>query len=152
MIDWGIVARAIHILAVVAWIGGVWMVTMVLLPALRDRPGVDWVREFEAIERRFAPQVRIAVLLVLLTGLYMLYAYDLWYRFADARFWWMDLMVALWVIFAMMLFVIEPLLARRLIERRGGVTLAQMLWMHRVLLLLSLVTIFSAVAGAHGLF
>lgn len=152
MIDWGIVARAIHILTIVAWIGGVWMVTTVLLPALRDRASDSWVREFEAIERRFAPQVRIAVLLVLLSGLYMLYEYDLWSRFADARFWWMDLMVALWALFALMLFVIEPLLAHRLRERRGGVTLAQMLWLHRVLLLLSLATIFAVIGGAHGLF
>jgi uncharacterized membrane protein len=152
VIDWGIVARAIHILAVVAWIGGVWMVTTVLLPGLRGRPAGEWLREFEAIERRFAPQVRIAVLLVLLSGLYMLYAYDLWDRFADARFWWMDLMVGLWALFALMLFVIEPFLAHRLRERRGGVTLPQMLWLHRLLLLLSLATIFAAVGGAHGLF
>jgi uncharacterized membrane protein len=152
VIDWGIVARAIHILAVVAWIGGVWMVTMVLLPNLRERRSDDWVREFDAIERRFAPQVRIAVLLVLLSGLYMLYEYDLWDRFADARFWWMDLMVGLWVLFALMLFAIEPILAHRLRARRGGVTLARMLWLHRVLLVLSLATIFAAVGGAHGLF
>jgi hypothetical protein len=30
--------------------------------------------------------------------------------------------------------------------------LARMLWMHRVLLALSLVTIFAAVGGSHGLF
>jgi uncharacterized membrane protein len=152
MIDWGIVARAVHILAVVAWIGGVWMVTTVLLPGLRGRPDGGWLREFEAIEARFAPQVRIAVLLVLLSGLYMLQEYSLWDRFADARFWWMHLMVALWALFALMLFVIEPLLARRLKNRHGGVTLSQMLWMHRVLLLLSLATIFAAVGGSHGLF
>jgi uncharacterized membrane protein len=27
VIDWGIVARAIHVVAVVVWIGGVWLVT-----------------------------------------------------------------------------------------------------------------------------
>jgi hypothetical protein len=32
VIDWGIVARAAHIIAVVVWIGDVWLVTTVLLP------------------------------------------------------------------------------------------------------------------------
>jgi hypothetical protein len=34
-IDWGIVARAIHVVAVVIWIGGIWLVTTVLLPAMK---------------------------------------------------------------------------------------------------------------------
>ena len=161
MIDWGIVARAVHILAIVAWIGGVWLVTTVLLPGMRRHSPDRWIDEFEAVERRFAPQVRVAVLLVLLSGLYMTDAYALWDRFAQARFWWMHLMVGAWAVFALLLFVIEPLLARR--ARRGarpgavphidpGVTLSQMLWMHRVLLGLALAAIFAAVGGAHGLF
>lgn len=155
-IDWGIVARGIHILAVVVWIGGVWLVTTVLLPGLKQRPPQDWAREFDAIEHRFAPQARIAILLVLLTGLYMLYAYDLWDRFADGGFWWMHLMVGVWLLFAALLFVIEPLIIGRTIRKRFAMspaaTLARMLWMHRVLLALSLVTIFAAVGGSHGLF
>ena len=95
--DWGIVARAVHILAVVVWIGGVWLVTTVLLPAIKQKPASEWLREFETIEHRFAPQARIAVLLVLLSGLYMLYQYDLWDRFADGAFWWMHLMVGVWL-------------------------------------------------------
>ena len=68
-LDWGIVGRAIHILAVVVWIGGVWLVTTVLLPGLKQKPPAERAREFAAIEHRFAPQARIAVLLVLLSGL-----------------------------------------------------------------------------------
>lgn len=155
-IDWGIVARGIHVLAVVVWIGGVWMVTTVLLPGLRQKPPQDWGREFAAIEHRFAPQARIAVLLVLLSGLYMLYQYDLWDRFAAGRFWWMDLMVGLWLVFAALLFVIEPLFIGRRIHKRFAIspetTLARMLLMHRVLLVLSLITVFAAVGGSYGLF
>jgi uncharacterized membrane protein len=153
MIDWGIVARAVHVVAVVAWIGGVWLVTTVLLPGMRQRPPGRWVEDFEAVERRFAPQVRIAVLLVLASGLYMTDAYDLWNRFTQAEFWWMHLMVGVWVIFALLLFVIEPLVARRVRGANGpGVTVSQMLWMHRLLLLLALAAIFAAVCGSHGLF
>ncbi|HUL05023.1 MAG TPA: hypothetical protein VLV76_01750 [Candidatus Acidoferrum sp.] len=112
--------------------------------------------EFEAIERRFTPQARIAVLLVLLSGVYLLYYYDLWDRFADGRFWWMHLMVGVWLLFAALLFVIEPLVVSRPIHERLAdapqATLALMLWMHRILLTLSLAAIFAAVGGSHGLF
>ena len=156
IVDWGSLARAIHILSVVVWIGGVSLVTTALLPAMKRKPTEQWIREFDEVERRFAPQARIAVLLVLLSGLYMLYAYDLWDRFADARFWWMHLMVGVWLVFTVLLFVIEPLAVRHAVrERRLGpplVTLTRILWMHRLLLALSLTAIFAAVGGSHGLF
>lgn len=156
-LDWGIVARAVHILAVVVWIGGVWLVTMVLLPNMRRKSGAEWLRDVEAIERGFAPQARIAVLLVLLSGLYMLYDYDLWNRFAaGAAFWWMHLMVGVWAVFAAVLFVIEPLIVgpwiRRRAVRQPEATLTAFIWLHRALLLFSLAAVFAAAAGAHGLF
>jgi uncharacterized membrane protein len=154
--DWGVIARAIHVLAVVVWIGSVWLVTMVLLPGMKNKAPADWVREFDAIEHRFAPQARIAVLLVLLSGLYMLYQYDLWNRFTEVRYWWMDLMVAVWLLFALMLFAIEPFVFRHVVHKRAEqapeATLALMLWLHRALLTLSLIAIFAAVGGSQGLF
>lgn len=156
MIDWGTLARAIHILSVVVWIGGVSLVTTVLLPALKQKPTERWMREFDEVERRFAPQARIAVLLVLLSGLYMLYAYDLWDRFVDAHFWWMHLMVGVWLVFAALLFVIEPLAVPHAVHERrrapSRAALMRLLWMHRLLLALSLTAIFAAVCGSHGLF
>lgn len=155
-IDWGIVARAVHIVAVVVWIGGVWLVTTVLLPGIMEQPTNKWLGDFEAIEQRFAPQARIAALVVLLTGLYLLYAYDLWDRFLDSHYWWMHLMVGVWLSFAALLFVIEPLIIHRTIRRRAAVApralLTQMLWLHRVMLALSLLVVFVAVAGSNGLF
>lgn len=155
-VDWGIVARIVHVLAVVVWIGGVWFVTAVVLPAMRMKPSEQWLAEFNAIEHRFAPQARVAVLLVLLSGLYMLYRYDLWDRFANLRYWWMHLMVAVWLLFATLLFVLEPLIVHRVINRRASsipdATLKLMLRLHRVMLALALVAIFAALGGAHGLF
>lgn len=152
--DWGAVARAIHVLAVVVWIGGVWMVTTVLMPHMRDSRPEEWIPEFEALEGRFAPQARVATLLVGLSGLYMLYHYDLWDRFLSGEFWWMHLMVAVWLIFTAVLFLFEPLLFRHWVHRRGRVspqsTLRLMLWLHRILLCVSLIAIFAAVAGSHG--
>jgi uncharacterized membrane protein len=156
MVDWGVVARAIHVLAVVVWIGGVWFVTTVLLPGMRNKPPEQWLREFDAMEHRFAPQARIAVLVVLLSGLYMLYQYDLWDRFADGEYWWMHLMVGVWLLFAALLFIVEPLVVHRVVRKAAMVaprpTLARMLRLHRVMLALSLLAVFAAVGGSHGLF
>ena len=116
--DWGIVARAVHVLAIVVWIGGVWLITTLLLPAMRQHPPEQWLRDFEAIEQRFAPQARIALIIALLSGLYMIDEYDLWDRFAHPQFWWMHVMVAVWALYALMLFVLEPLVLRRVLHRR----------------------------------
>ena len=155
MIDWGIVARAVHVVAVVVWIGGVWLVTFVLLPAMKERRSETWVEEFARIERRFGPQARASVLLVGLSGLYMLYGYHLWSRFEYARYWWMHLMVGVWLLFALLLFLIEPLASRLSIRARAEadphITLERALRLHRALATLSLIAVFAAVCGAHGL-
>ena len=73
------VARALHVLAVVWWIGGVAMVTTVILPhARRLRRGTA---EFEQMERRFALQARVATLLAGISGFYMIVRFDLAQRF-----------------------------------------------------------------------
>ena len=63
-------------------------------------------------------------------------------------------MLALWTIFAFMLFVAEPLFLHALFDRRAAVdpvgTHRLLLRMHRVLTVLSLVTVIGAVAGVHG--
>jgi uncharacterized membrane protein len=49
-----ITARALHVLAVVIWIGGVAMVKTVALPAARRKElGPDALKAFHAIEHRF---------------------------------------------------------------------------------------------------
>ena len=149
------VARALHVLAVVIWIGGVTIVTLVVLPAIRRGAlGADRNGAFEAIERRFVWYARGAVILAGATGFYMVEQLGLWSWFHSARFWWMHAMVGVWTIFALVLFVIEPLgLNRRL--RRGKEdasqeTFARLQRAHIILLILALITIFGAVAGSHG--
>jgi uncharacterized membrane protein len=149
------IARALHVLAVVLWIGGVAMVTTVLLPAVqRHVKAEERVEFFEGIESGFAAQARWTTALVGVTGLWLSWRLGLWSRFAEVRFWWMHAMVIVWFVFTMMLFVLEPLfLHRRLRERSrrdpsGTFVLIQRF--HWVLLVLSLITIFGAVAGSHG--
>lgn len=150
-----IVARGLHVAAVVIWIGGVSMATTVALPAVRAGDlGQDRLAAFKAIERRFAWQARSAIILVGLTGLYMTWRLDLWSRFRTAAYWWMHAMVCVWMLFAFVLFIAEPLVLQRRFPRwaatEPGVAFA---WLHRahwVLLTLSLITVFAAVAGSNG--
>lgn len=150
-----IAARALHVLFVVIWIGGVWLVTTVALPAVRRGAfGADRLRAFQAIERRFAWHARTAIVIVGATGFYMAARADLWDRFRSARFWWMHAMVGLWVLFALALFVIEPFVLHRRLHRLAAADpdrfFARLQRAHWVLLALSLVTIFGAVAGSQG--
>jgi len=150
------VARATHIIFVVLWIGGVAFVTSVLLPAIRnlEAPGKR-MAFFHAIERRFAWQARVSTVLVGLTGLYLLARLDLWDRFLYGAYWWMHAMVAVWLLFTVMLFVAEPLFLDRWLLARAEVeperTYRLVEWLHRILLIVSLITIFGAAAGSHGM-
>jgi uncharacterized membrane protein len=148
-------ARVLHVLAVVIWIGGVSMVTSALLPAVRrSELGADWLSAFQTIERRFVWQARAAIIVVGATGLYMIVQADLWDRFRSADYWWMHAMAALWALFAIGLFVIEPLFLDRRLRRwaneRPNAAFALLARVHWVLLALGLITIFGAVAGSHG--
>lgn len=149
------IARGLHVLAVVVWIGGVALVTTVALPAVRQGDlGADRVRAFQAIERRFVWQARFALMVVGATGFYMVAASNLWDRFGAARFWWMHAMVGVWSLFVLNLFIVEPLLGRRLerVARSNPDRFFRRLHRaHWVLLALAVVTILGAVTGSHGL-
>ena len=153
MESWGI-ARALHVLGVVLWIGGVAMVTTVLIPAVRRLPEGDAMGIFERLEHRFARQSRWTTALVGATGFYLVQALDLWHRYTELRYWWMSAMVLVWLLFTLMLFVLEPLILHRTLNARARRdprgTLRTILRMHWILLALSLATVAGAVAGSHG--
>jgi uncharacterized membrane protein len=148
------IARIIHLLGIVLWIGGVSFVTTVVLPIVRrEAPASNRKTLFQAIERRFAIQARILTIIVGASGFYMIHLLDAWDRFGYAAHWWMHAMVATWVVFTLMLFVAEPLLERWLAARAEAAPEATFRLIGRLhwgLLILSLVTIVGAAAGAHG--
>lgn len=147
-------ARVVHVVAILFWIGGVAFVTTVLMPSIRHSVlPAERLSSFHRVEQGFAWQARLWVGLAGLSGLWMIHRADLWDRFADLRFWWMHAMIAIWLIFAAMLYLIEPLfLHRRMHSSRDPARdFARMERMHRGLLLASLVTTIGALAGAHGL-
>ena len=147
-------ARAVHVIAVVVWIGGMAMATSVILPAVRRGDLGDPLKAFHSVERRFVWQARAAVILVGLTGFYMVAKMDLWDRFASASFWWMHAMACLWLLFFLILFVLEPfVLDRHYRQWARGNPRRALAWLHHVhwaLLALSALTVVGAVAGSHG--
>lgn len=150
-----ILARTVHVFAVLFWIGGVGFVTWVLMPTLRaNHEPQDCLCRFQQIEGRFAWQARGWVLLAGASGFWMVARAEMWSRFGDVRFWWMHLMVALWAVFALMLFLIEPLHLHRSLASSTNpeADFRRMMWLHRLLLVISTITIFGAVGGSHGLF
>jgi uncharacterized membrane protein len=140
------IARALHVVSVVLWIGGVAFVTTVLLPTVRRlKARQEQMQLFNQIEQRFAWQARVSTAIVGLTGFYMLYRFDMWDRFRHAAYWWIDAMVAVWLLFTAMLFVVEPFALHRWLlaqsKLKPEATFKAVEWLHRILLFISLVTV-----------
>lgn len=147
-------ARIAHIVAIIPWIGGVAFVTTVMMPAIRrNNPPEARLAAFHRFEQGFAGQARLWVGLAGISGLWMIHRADLWSRFLEARFWWMHAMVALWAVFAAMLYLIEPLFLHRRMNRSESPArdFDRMERMHRILLIAALATVAGAMAGAHGI-
>ncbi|HRE44249.1 MAG TPA: hypothetical protein PKY87_09790 [Terricaulis sp.] len=147
-------ARTLHILAVVMWIGGVGFVTTTAMPAIRaSHAPSERLHAFHQFERRFVWQARFWVLLAGISGFWMTARAELWTRFQDVSFWWMHAMVLVWLLFFAMLFIIEPMVLHRRMEASPTPEkdFDRMETMHRVLLALSLIAVLAAAAGSHGL-
>lgn len=150
-------ARVLHIIAVILWIGGVAMVTTVLIPAIKKiKSKEEQIQTFEQIEGRFAMQAKITTLITGITGFYMLYELDAWDRYLDYRFWWIHAMTLVWIIFSLILFILEPLVLHKVFKKYANKdpekTFGIMHRMHWILLIISLITTAGAVAGSHGWF
>ncbi len=99
-------------------------------------------------------QARISVVLTGASGIYMLWRLAAWDRFESPSFWWLHLMVALWILFMLMLFVLEPLGIDRLFRsyalREKNHAFALMTRLHWTALLVATLAIGAGVLGAHG--
>lgn len=151
------IARIVHVIAIVFWIGGVAMVTTVILPAVKKMVSKqERMDTFEKIENRFAIQAKISTVLTGLSGFYMIYYIDGWERFMYIQFWWMHTMVLVWLIFTIILFILEPYVFHKLFKEYAvnypEKTYNYIHRAHWFLLILSIITIIGAVAGSHGLY
>ncbi|MCP3849361.1 MAG: hypothetical protein GY694_03850 [Gammaproteobacteria bacterium] len=150
-----ILARTLHVVGVVLWIGGVAFVTTVLIPSLkRIKDTNNRLELFEQLEGKFAFQARIVTLITGGSGYFMLDYMNVWDRYQQIEFWWMHLMTLIWAIFTVVLFVLEPLVLHEWFKKQAVVDSDKAFtWLHRmhkVLLTLSLVAVIGAVAGSHG--
>jgi len=108
--------------ALVRWIGGVSMATLVILPGLihrpaRDWPARDWLPLF-CIDGRFARHARTSTIVVGLSAVWIVHRLAPWDRFIDVRFWWLLTMVVASAVFTVLLFVVEPLFLHRWFHAR----------------------------------
>jgi uncharacterized membrane protein len=130
-------------------------VTTVVLPSITamQGPGAR-LAAFEAIEGRFSSHVKVSVPLAGLTGAYLAQRLDLWDRFVQPEGWWLSAMALLWLVFMVILFVVEPLLLRDWFRQQAKAnstsTFRLIQRAHWGLLILGIVTAASAVLGAHG--
>lgn len=148
-------ARIIHVLAIVLWIGGVAMVTTVIIPSIKKMSNPEnRYKTFESIEEKFATQAKITTLLTALSGFYMLHYLDAWERYLSIQFWWLHAMTIVWLLFTVVLFILEPLILHRLFLKYSIThptkTFKTLHRFHWILLTISLITIIGAVAGSHG--
>ena len=153
--DYFILARTLHVIGVVTWIGGVAFVTTILIPSLKKiSDSGNRLELFEQLEGKFAFQARFVTLITGVSGYYMLDIMNAWERYQQIQFWWMHLMTFIWVIFTLVLFVLEPLILHRWFReqatKNSDSAFAWLHRMHKVLLSLSILAIFGAVAGSHG--
>ena len=150
-------ARALHVIGVVLWIGGVAFVTTVLIPSLKNINGsTNKLELFKQLEGKFSFQAKLATLVTGISGFFMIEVMNAWDRYQHLQYWWMHLMTLIWFIFTLVLFVLEPLFLHQWFheqtEKDSGKTFSLVHTMHKILLSLSLLAVLGAVAGAHGLF
>ncbi len=155
--DLFVLARSVHVLAVVIWIGGVAFITTVLLPALKTLATSEQrIELFEQLEHKFSWQAKVTTLVTGISGFYMVYFLDAWHRYQELQFWWLHLMTCIWAIFTMVLFVLEPLFLHTWFVKQAKIDseklFAKIQRMHNILLALSLIAVVGAVTGSHGYF
>ena len=153
--DFFVIARILHVIGVVLWIGGVAFLALVVVPTLRGLPEPDKsFKIFAAVEGRFKGQARIVTLITGLSGFFMLFWLNAWDRYLDISFWWVHLMTLIWLFFTLLLFVIEPMLVKRNVhEKAKSNPIATFTFVNRMLMVLtvlSVIAIFGAITGVHG--
>ncbi len=146
-----VLARVLHVIAIIIWIGGVAFVTTVLIPAIRKTQSPeDRLQIFEILESKFSFQAKFTTLVTGLSGFYMLHTMNGW----SSMSWWIYLMIFVWAIFTVVLFVLEPMFLHKWFIKQARINNEKSFLilqvMHIVLLTISLLAVSAGVAGVHG--
>lgn len=155
------VMHTVHLLTVILWIGGLGFITILMLPMIiRMEDPLGKVLLFNRIEHKFAPLARVYNVIVGVSGFTLLYMTGAYKDIFTLDGLPLLFMAVVWVFWAVMLFVLEPIVVRKMIEKmqRSGEAMeiesifALMNRLHIVLLILSLLAASAGAAFAHGFF
>jgi uncharacterized membrane protein len=147
----------VHVLAVIAWIGGLAFITVLILPMIVKMPEpLQKVLFFQRIEHRFAPLARVYNAVVGVTGFSMVALSGQPVEVYKNPFF--IFMTAVWVLWFMMLFGLEPIIIRRMLDRlsKSGekmeieTVFGRMNRLHTALLIVSLLASAAGVVFAHA--
>lgn len=151
-------AHIIHLIFIVIWIGGLAFITINVFPALIKTPDpLEKAIQFQRIEHKFAPLARIYMVIVGLSGFYMTYSMGwqgLLFTKAGLP---LTIMVVVWVFWFIMLFGLEPLVIKKMLQRMKNndpdldidKIFIKMNKMHWVLLAVSLFTVIMGAVFSH---
>ncbi|HHD12149.1 MAG TPA: hypothetical protein ENK42_06885 [Deltaproteobacteria bacterium] len=151
----------LHLVFVILWIGGLGFITIVVLPMIvRMQDPLQKVLFFQRMEHKFAPMAKVYNAIVGITGFVMLYMSGWQSLMFTKQGLSLLFMVAVWVFWAVMLFGLEPLIVRKMIDNlaKSGEKMEietifnRMNRLHWVLLIVSLLASISGVAFGHGYF
>ncbi len=113
-----LIMHIIHLLAVIIWIGGLAFVTIIIFPVIFKTPDpLQKVLTFQRIEHRFAKIARYFVVLVGLSGFGMLFITGWYLALFTIPGLPLTFMTLVWVFWMIMLFGVEPLIIKKMLER-----------------------------------
>src|SRR3990170_1627912 len=108
----------IHVLTVILWIGGLGFVTMMVFPVIFATPdALQKVLTFQRIEHRFAKVARAYNLVTGATGFAMVFQMGWHTVYLTKAGLPLLVMTIIWVFWFVMLFGLEPIIIRKMLER-----------------------------------
>jgi uncharacterized membrane protein len=145
---------AVHVLAVVIWIGGVAFVTMIVFPMIMRMEGsLEKVIFFQGMEHRFAKIAKTAVFIAGLTGGWLLYITGEWEILFTAQGIGPTVMLVVWTLYVLVL-LFEAKLFELLFsgesQQETGKVFSRLSAFHWVVLALSLLAAGIGVWAGHG--
>lgn len=153
-----LIMHIIHLLTVIVWIGGLAFVTFIIFPVIFKTPDpLQKVLTFQRIEHRFARLARYFVVITGASGFIMLFTTG-WYSALFTRPGIpLTFMSLVWVFWMVMLFGVEPLVIRKMLEnmaKHGDEMTIDSIFkrvnrMHWLLLFISLLAAVAGVLTAH---
>ncbi|OGP92416.1 MAG: hypothetical protein A2157_08045 [Deltaproteobacteria bacterium RBG_16_47_11] len=145
---------AIHVLGVVIWIGGVAFVTMIVFPMImRGEGSLETILFFQGVEHRFAKIAKLCVLIVGLTGTWLLYLTGEWSLLFRRSGIAPSLMLIVWTFYLLVL-LFEAKLFKVIFRGEAQQDTARVFFrlsvFHWVVLGLSLLAVAVGVLAGHG--